>query len=93
MNLENINEMQFMTGLNMGSQGDQRSLLVDTGSNVLWLTSELCAQDPSRCDNKHSKPYSLADSLNGRYYQEVKIGPDGGRITYYMPERTQAGEA
>ena len=79
--LENINEMQYVAKMKLGSHEAERTLLFDTGSNLLWLTSDHCTSD--RCDNKHSTPYNLDDSRSGKYYQEVKIGPDASQTTYY----------
>ena len=76
--LSNLNDLQYLIKLQIGSNAEERTLLADTGSNVLWITSDLCNnQHDSFCDNRHSVPYCIEDSTNGRYYQEVKIGPDG----------------
>ena len=63
--LANLNEVQFSAVLTMGSHEVPRSLLLDTGSNVLWLTADQCGDS---CDNKHSMPYRLEDSAFGKYY-------------------------
>ena len=63
--LANLNEVQYSAVLMMGSHEVPRSLLLDTGSNVLWLTADQCEDS---CDNKHSKPYRLEDSAFGKYY-------------------------
>ena len=81
--LENINEMQYVAKMKLGSHEVERTLLFDTGSNFLWLTSDHCTSD--RCDNKHATPYNLDESRSGKYYQEVKISPDATQITYYDP--------
>lgn len=80
--LENINEMQYVARMKLGSRNEERTLLFDTGSNALWLTSEYC--EPGKCDNVHSTPYSVDDSTSGKYFQDIKIGRDGSQITYYM---------
>ena len=76
--------------MKIGSHESERTLLFDTGSNALWLTSDHCTLD--RCDNKHSTPYNLDESKSGKYYQEVKIGPDVSQITYYKQQRARGGE-
>ena len=65
--LGNLNDLQYSAKLYLGSHDEARSFLLDTGSNVLWLTSELCG-NKKRCDNKHSRPYRLEDSAFGKYY-------------------------
>ena len=90
MKLENINEMQYVAVMKIGSHEAERTLLFDTGSNVLWLTSDHCTYE--KCDNKQSTPYNLDESSFGKYYQEVKIGPDVSQITYYKQQRARGGE-
>ena len=80
-----------MATLRVGSPANERTLLLDTGSNVLWLTSDECT--PESCDNKHSMPYRVEDSELGRYYQEYKVGPDGGQLTYVLEPGTKGGDA
>ena len=38
-------------------------------------------------------PYRLEDSELGRYYQEFKVGPDGGQLTYVLEPGTKGGDA
>ena len=80
------------------------NVLIDSGSNSLWLTSDKCfgAVDDEieggspvgeqRCDNVMSKPYRVEDSAVGRFYESVITGTDGSQLTYYMQERSEAGE-
>ena len=76
----------------MGSHSIERTFLFDTGSNVIWFTSDICTEKPNNCDNKNSRPYRIEDSAFGKYYQDIKVGPDGG-LTYYLKERENAGPA
>ena len=38
--LESINELQYVAKLQFGSSLEVRSVLIDSGSNSLWLTSD-----------------------------------------------------
>jgi len=85
--LTSINDLQYTTKVYLGSQDEERTLLFDTGSNAVWITSDLCETSPDNCDNKHAVPYRIEDSAFGRYYEEVRIDSDGSQITYHMPDR------
>ena len=39
-----------------------------------------------------SMPYRVEDSAVGRFYESVITGTDGSQLTYYMQERSEAGE-
>ena len=64
---------------------------MDTGSNVIWVTSDECT--PETCDNKNSLPYRLEDSEVGRYYEQYKVGADGGQLTYVLDPGMKGGDA
>ena len=42
LQLANVDDMQYTAKLSVGSRDEERTFLFDTGSNVLWLTSDYC---------------------------------------------------
>lgn len=66
--LSNLDELQYTAKLYLGSHSSERTFLFDTGSNVLWFTSDICSESPDSCDNKLSRPYRIEDSAFGKFY-------------------------
>ena len=57
--------------MRVGTQDVEQTLLLDTGSNQLWVTSVECVET-GECDHNFSSTYDLKDSLLGRYRGEIR---------------------
>ena len=69
--LESINYgMQYLARVNIGTHDAEQTLLLDTGSNQLWVTSVDCVDNGS-CDHNYSTTYDLNESVIGKYRGEL----------------------
>ena len=46
-------------------------MLVDTGSNQLWVTSSQC--NSAKCNHKYANTYDIESSTIGRYTGEIPV--------------------
>ena len=66
IDLVDYNGLQYTAKASLGSHSQDQSLLFDTGSSNLWVTSVFCENSGS-CDNKYSSLYDPKSSESSKF--------------------------
>ena len=72
INLESVDDgMQYLAKVSVGTEDVEQILLLDTGSNQLWVTSIFC-EESGQCDHNYYTTYDLKSSKLGKYKGELR---------------------